>query len=68
MVGPGHHWRPGRRRYHRRRVRHALLRWYGYYQPAPVYDGYAPAYYGYSAPGPYYGCFRWRNGYRYRVC
>ena len=41
---------------------------YGYYQPAPVYDDYAPAYYGYSAPGPYYGCFRWRNGYRYRVC
>jgi hypothetical protein len=42
---------------------------YGYYQPAPVYDGYAPAYYGgYSAPGPYYGCWRWRNGYRYRVC
>jgi outer membrane protein assembly factor BamB len=29
----------------------------------------APAYYGgYSAPGPYYGCWRWRNGYRYRVC
>jgi hypothetical protein len=26
---------------------------YGYYQPAPVYNGYAPAYYGYSAPGPY---------------
>ena len=42
---------------------------YGYYQPAPVYDGYVPAYYGgYSAPGPYYGCWRWRNGYRYRVC
>ncbi|HYQ20619.1 MAG TPA: hypothetical protein VEQ64_08690 [Xanthobacteraceae bacterium] len=42
---------------------------YGYYQPAPVYDGYAPAYYGgYSAPGPYYGCWRWQNGYRYRVC
>ena len=41
---------------------------YGYYQPAPVYDDYAPAYYGYSAPGPYYGCWRWRNGYRYRVC
>ena len=41
---------------------------YGYYQPAPVYNGYAPAYYGYSAPGPYYGCWRWSNGYRYRVC
>ena len=39
---------------------------YGYYQPAPVYDGYAPGYY--SAPGPYYSCWRWQNGYRYRVC
>ena len=38
------------------------------YPPAPVYGGYAPGYYGYSAPGPYYGCWRWRNGYRYRVC
>src|SRR4051812_34180606 len=26
MVGPRHHWRPGRRRYHRQRVRQALLR------------------------------------------
>jgi hypothetical protein len=48
---------------------------YGYYEPAPAYDGYAPAYDGYApaysgyyAPGPYYGCWRWRNGYRYRVC
>ena len=32
---------------------------YAYYGPAPVY------YYG---PAPYYGCWRWRNGYRYRVC
>jgi hypothetical protein len=40
---------------------------YGYYQPAPAYYG-TPAYSGYYAPGPYYGCWRWRNGYRYRVC
>src|SRR4051794_34559358 len=26
MVGSRHHWRPGRRRYHRQRVRQALLR------------------------------------------
>jgi hypothetical protein len=32
---------------------------YAYYGPAPAY------YYG---PGPYYGCWRWRHGYRYRVC
>jgi hypothetical protein len=41
---------------------------YGYYQPAPAYYGYGPAYSGYYAPGPYYDCWRWRNGYRYRVC
>jgi hypothetical protein len=41
---------------------------YGYYQPAPVYGGYAPAYSGYYAPAPYYSCWRWQNGYRYRVC
>ena len=40
---------------------------YGYGYPAYSY-GYAPAYSGYYAPGPYYGCWRWRNGYRYRVC
>jgi hypothetical protein len=40
---------------------------YGYY-PAYSYS-YGPAYYGYAAaPGPYGGCWRWRNGYRYRVC
>ena len=38
---------------------------YGYY---PAYS-YGPAYYGYAAaPGPYGSCWRWRNGYRYRVC
>ena len=45
--------------------------YYGYYAPAPVYYDYytpAPAYYGYYAPRPYYGCWRWRSGYRYRVC
>jgi hypothetical protein len=44
---------------------------YGYYRPAPVYYDYyapAPAYYGYYEPQPYYSCWRWRNGYRYRVC
>ena len=56
--------------------------YYGYYSPyygpyysgyyAPYYGGYgyyapAPAYYSY-APRPYYNCWRWRNGYRYRVC
>jgi hypothetical protein len=40
---------------------------YGYY-PAYSYS-HGPAYYGYAAaPGPYGGCWRWRNGYRYRVC
>ena len=42
----------------------------GYYAAAPVDYGYyapAPAYYNY-APRPYYNCWRWRNGYRYRVC
>ena len=43
---------------------------YGGYYPAPVYyyaPAYAPAYY--YAPGPaYYGCVRWRYGYRVRVC
>jgi hypothetical protein len=44
---------------------------YGYYAPAPVYYDYytpAPAYYGYYAPRAYYGCSRWRYGYRYRAC
>jgi hypothetical protein len=44
--------------------------YYGYYAPAPVYYDYyspAPLYYGYG-PRPYYGCWRWRHGYRYRVC
>ena len=41
---------------------------YSYGYPAYSY-GSAPAYYGYaSAPGAYYGCWRYRNGYRYRVC
>ena len=43
---------------------------YGGYYPAPVYyyaPAYAPAYY--YAPRPaYYGCVRWRYGYRVRVC
>jgi len=40
---------------------------YGYY-PAYSYS-YGPAYYGYAAaPGPYVSCWRYRNGYRYRVC
>jgi hypothetical protein len=40
---------------------------YGY---APAYSGYAysPGYSSYYAPRPYYGCSRWRGGYRYRVC
>jgi hypothetical protein len=43
------------------------------YAPAPVYYGYyAPApvgYNAYNAPRPYlWGCWRWRFGYRYRVC
>jgi hypothetical protein len=45
--------------------------YYNYYQSAPVYyDYYAPAlvYYDYVAPQPYYGCWRLRYGYRYRVC
>ncbi|TMJ42473.1 MAG: hypothetical protein E6G80_03415 [Alphaproteobacteria bacterium] len=40
---------------------------YGYY-PAYSYS-YGPAYYGYAAaPGPYFSCWRYRYGYRYRVC
>jgi hypothetical protein len=40
--------------------------YYGYYAPAYSYSFYTgPAYY---SPRPYYGCSRWRNGYRYRVC
>ncbi len=39
--------------------------YYGYYAPAYSYSYAAPAYY---SPRPYYGCSRWRNGYRYRVC
>ena len=43
---------------------------YGYYPQqyyyAPAYSyAPAPAYY-YGAPGPYYGDYRWRRGYRYR--
>jgi hypothetical protein len=43
---------------------------YGYYPQqyyyAPAYS-YAPApVYYYGAPGPYYGDYRWRRGYRYR--
>jgi hypothetical protein len=33
----------------------------GYYAPTPVY-------YSYYAPLPPYPCWRWRHGYRYRVC
>ena len=42
---------------------------YGYgYSPGYSY-GYSPAYYGYAyTPRPYYSCWRWRAGYRYRVC
>src|SRR5262249_19185931 len=42
-----------------------------YSSPAPVYYDYsapAPAYYNYYAVQPYYTCWRWRYGYRYRVC
>jgi hypothetical protein len=39
--------------------------YYGYYAPAYSYSYAGPAYY---SPRPYYGCSRWRNGYRYRVC
>jgi hypothetical protein len=44
--------------------------YYNYYQPAPVYYDYyaAPIYYDYVAPRPSYGCWRFRYGYRYRVC
>jgi hypothetical protein len=43
---------------------------YGYYPQqyyyAPAYSyAPAPAYY-YGAPGPYYGNYGWRRGYRYR--
>jgi hypothetical protein len=43
---------------------------YGYsYAPAYYGGGYAPGYYGYAyAPRPVYSCWRWRSGYRYRVC
>ena len=41
---------------------------YGYGYPSYGY-GYGPAYYGYAyAPRPVYSCWRWRGGYRYRVC
>jgi len=36
--------------------------YYNYYAPAPVYYSY------YATPYPYYNCWRWRYGYRYRVC
>ena len=40
----------------------------GKYYPAYSYS-YRPAYYGYAAaPGPYFSCWRYRYGYRYRVC
>jgi len=51
--------------------------YYPYYFPSPEYaysfgNGYIPpypAYYNYYyVPAPYAGCWRWRNGYRYRVC
>jgi hypothetical protein len=42
---------------------------YGYSYAPAYYGGYAPAYSGYAyAPRPYYSCWRWRGGYRYRVC
>ena len=45
--------------------------YYNAYYPGPVsYDYYAPAYapaYYYCGPEPY-SCWRWRGGYRYRVC
>jgi hypothetical protein len=44
-----------------------------YYYPGPYYYNYygaSPVYYNYyaAAPYPYYGCWRLRYGYRYRVC
>ena len=43
-----------------------------YYYPAASYSNYyaaAPVYYSYYAtPYPSYNCWRWRYGYRYRVC
>ena len=53
--------------------------YYGGYYPAystypaygyPAYGySYAPAYYGYAyAPRPTFSCWRYRYGYRYRVC
>ena len=53
--------------------------YYGGYYPAyssypaygyPAYGySYAPAYYGYAyAPRPAFSCWRYRYGYRYRVC
>jgi hypothetical protein len=36
--------------------------YYSYYAPQPAYYDY------YYAPRPYYNCWRWRYGYRYRVC
>jgi hypothetical protein len=45
---------------------------YNYGQPAPVfydYYGLNPIYYDdYAAPQVYDGCWRYRYGYRYRVC
>src|SRR5262245_14859674 len=41
---------------------------YGYRLPAAC-DVHAPAHSGYAyAERPYYSCWRWRAGYRYRVC
>jgi hypothetical protein len=46
--------------------------YYNYYAPAPVYYDYYPVpqqpYYGNYYREPYYDCWRWRIGYRYRVC
>jgi hypothetical protein len=42
--------------------------YYNYYAPQPVYYDYYAAPQQYYLPRPYYNCWRWRNGYRYRVC
>ena len=46
--------------------------YYNSYYPGPTYYSYyapQPAYYDYYyTPRPYYNCWRWRYGYRYRVC
>jgi len=66
-------WRgPLRRRIGRRSALSVFRRLLHYGQPAPVYYDYIGLpliYYGdYAPPQPSDGCWRYRYGYRYRVC